>query len=61
MTDGELGAWVDSAARGLGLEILPGQRAEVLMNFARLASMAALVNALELDETVEPAPVFRHD
>jgi hypothetical protein len=61
MTDDELAVWVDAATRGLGLEVKPEQRAAVLMNFARIASMAALVNALELDETFEPAPVFRHD
>ena len=61
MTDDELAAWVDAAARGLGLEISPEQRVGVLANFERLATMAALVNAMEFDETVEPAPVFRHD
>jgi hypothetical protein len=61
MTDDELVAWVDAAARGLGLEISPEQRIGVLANFERLATMAGLVNAAEFDETVEPAPVFRHD
>jgi hypothetical protein len=61
MNDDEIAAWVDAAARGLGLSVSAEQRAGVLANFKRLAAMAALVNAAEFDETIEPAPVFRHD
>ena len=61
MTDDEIAAWVDAAARGLGLSVSAEQRAGVLANFKRLAAMAALVNNAEFDETIEPAPVFRHD
>jgi hypothetical protein len=61
MTDTEVAAYVDAAARAAGVAITPEQRAGVLMNFARIAAMAALVNGLEIDETVDPAPVFRHD
>lgn len=61
MTDTEIAAYVEAAAAAAGLELTPEQRPGTLVNFARIASMAALVNGLPQDETVEPAPVFRHD
>jgi hypothetical protein len=61
MTETEIAAYVEAAATAAGLALTPEQRPGTLMNFARIASMAALVNGLPQDETVEPAPVFRHD
>jgi predicted phage gp36 major capsid-like protein len=62
MTDTQTAAYVDAAAREAGLAIPPERRAATLMNFARIAAMAALVNGLDVDAaTVDPAPVFRHD
>jgi hypothetical protein len=61
MTDTEIAAYVDAAARAAGIKITPAQRPDTLMNFARIASMAQLVSGVALDESVDPAPVFRHD
>ena len=61
MTETEIAAYIDAAARAARIEITPEQRPGVAMNFARIASMAELVNTLALGEGVEPAPVFRHD
>lgn len=61
MTDAETAAYIAAAAHAAGLDIPSDAVAGTAANFARIASMAALVNALELDDTTEPAPVFRHD
>jgi hypothetical protein len=61
MTDTEIAAYVEAAARAADVEITAAQRAGTLMNFARIASMAQLVGGVALDESVDPAPVFRHD
>jgi hypothetical protein len=61
MTETATSDYVAAAACAAGIEIPPDRQAATLESFARIAAMAALVNGLALDETVEPAPVFRHD
>lgn len=61
MTDSEIAAYVDAAASAAGIEITPEQREGTLVNFARIASMAQLAGGVALDESVDPAPVLRHD
>ena len=58
MTPQEMEACVEANARAVGLAIAPEHRAGVLHYFALAASMAELVNGLELGDHEEPAPVF---
>jgi hypothetical protein len=51
-------AYVDAAARLIGLPIEPAHRPGVVLNFERIAQMAALVMEFPLPEETEPAPVF---
>jgi len=52
-------AYVESTAAAIGLPIDPAHRAGVVANLERIAQVAQVVNALELDETDEAAGVFR--
>ena len=52
-------AYVDAAAALIGLPIDPAHRPGVIVNFERIAQMAALVMEFALPEKAEPAPVFR--
>ena len=52
-------AYLDAAATLIGLPIDPEYRNGVVENLARIAQMAALVEAFPVPEEVEPAPVFR--
>jgi hypothetical protein len=51
--------YVDAAAMLIGLDIDPAHRPGVVLNFARIAQMAALVAEFALPENAEPATVFR--
>ena len=51
-------AYVDAAARLVGLPLDPAHRPGVVLNLERIAQMAALVTAFALPEETEPAPVF---
>jgi len=51
--------YIDAAAAAIGLPIAPEHRAGVVLNLARLESMARLVMDFPLPEEVNPAPVFR--
>jgi 1-carboxybiuret hydrolase subunit AtzG-like len=51
--------YVDTAAALIGLPIAPAHRPGVVVNFERLAQMAAVVMEFPLPDGVEPAPVFR--
>jgi hypothetical protein len=51
-------AYVDAAARLIGLPIDPAHRPGVVLNLERLAQMAALVMDFDLPEETEPAPVY---
>jgi Protein of unknown function (DUF4089) len=61
MTDNEIAAYVDAAARAAGIEITPERRAGTLENFARIAAMHSLASGVDVGDLVDPAPVFRHD
>jgi hypothetical protein len=61
MTDTDIETFVDAAAQAADFPLTAEQRPGTLVNFARIAAMAALVDGLACDETIEPAPVFRHD
>ncbi len=49
---------VDAMSRLIGLPILPGHRAGVALNLARLMVQARLVQSVVLPEETEPASVF---
>jgi hypothetical protein len=51
-------AYVDAAAKLIGLPIDPAHRPGVILNLERIAQMAALVMAFDLPEETEPAPVY---
>ena len=58
MTDAELDAYIETSAVVLGLTIAPEWRAAVRANLAATFRLAALVEAFELPDEAEPAPVF---
>ncbi len=58
MPDIDIPAYVDQAAAVIGLPIDPAHRPGVIMNFERVAGMAALVLGLPLSDTDEVAPVY---
>jgi hypothetical protein len=51
-------AYVDAAAKLIGLPIDPAHRPGVILNLERIAQMAALVMEFPLPEETEPAPVY---
>ena len=61
MQDGEFAAeaYVDAAARFVGLPLDPAHRPGVVLNIARIAQMAALFMEFPLPDETEPAPVFQ--
>ena len=54
----DLEAYVDTAARLVGLPLDPAHRPGVVLNLERIAAMAALVMEFPLPEETEPAPVY---
>ena len=54
----DIEAYVDAAAKLVGLPLDPAHRPGVVLNLSRIAQMAALVMAFPLPEETEPAPVF---
>jgi len=54
----DIEAYVDAAAKLVGLTLDPAHRPGVVLNLGRIAQMAALVMAFPLPEETEPAPVF---
>jgi hypothetical protein len=56
--DPDLGAFVDAAARLLGIAVEPSWREGVVANLAVTARAARLVAEFPLDDELEPAPVF---
>lgn len=59
MTDAQISAYVDAACALQGIALAPAERERVIAQFARFASIAEPLMALELAADVEPAPVFR--
>jgi hypothetical protein len=57
-TPDELGAYVDEAAKLIGLPIAPEHRPGVIQFLGGLLGQAALVMEFPLPEDVEAAPVF---
>jgi hypothetical protein len=55
----DLERWVDEGARAIGLPIAAEYRANVILNIERSLSIAQPLLALELDDELTPAPVFR--
>ncbi|MBN8891930.1 MAG: DUF4089 domain-containing protein [Rhodospirillales bacterium 70-18] len=58
MTDQDLDAMIDAAARALGIAIQPGWRAAVRANLVVNLRMADAVLSFPLADEAEPAPVF---
>jgi 1-carboxybiuret hydrolase subunit AtzG-like protein len=54
----DIEAFVDAAARLVGLPLDPAHRPGVVLNFGRIAQMAELVMEFPLPEETEPAPVY---
>ena len=54
----DIAAYVDSAAEVIGLTLDPAHRPGVILNFGRIAEMAALVIEFPLPDDCEPAPVY---
>jgi hypothetical protein len=52
-------AYVDVAAKLVGLPLDPAHRPGVVLNIERIAQMAALVMEFPLPDETEPAPVFQ--
>ena len=51
-------AYVIAAAQLVGLGLDPAHRPGVVLNFARIAQMAALFMEFPLPDDTEPAPIF---
>ena len=51
-------AYVDAAARLVGLPLDPAHRPGVVVNIGRIAQMAALFMDFPLPDETEPAPIF---
>ena len=50
---------VDEAAKAIGLPIAPEYRANVILQYERSVAIVAPLLAVELDDELTPAPVFR--
>ena len=51
--------WVDESAKVIGLPIAPEYRANLILNVERSLAIAQPLLAVELDDELTPAPVFR--
>jgi hypothetical protein len=58
MTDDQLDAFIAANAAALGLDISPQWRDAVRANLAVTLRMGAMVDSFEMDDELEPAPVF---
>ena len=59
MTKDEMSSYIVATAAALELPIAPEHMPGVVVNFERLAGIAAQVNAFKLAPEDEPAPVWR--
>lgn len=59
MTEDGMRAYIVASAKALDLPIAPAHMPGVMLNFERLAAIAATVNSFELGPADEPAPVWR--
>ncbi len=55
----DIARWVDEEAQAIGLPIAPEYRANVILNVERSLAIAQPLLAIELDDELTPAPVFR--
>jgi hypothetical protein len=55
----DVASWVDEAAQAIGLPIAPEYRANVIVNLERALAIVEPLLAVELDDGLTPAPVFR--
>ena len=55
----DIARWVDEQAKAIGLPIAPEYRANVILNVERSLAIAQPLLAVELDDELTPAPVFR--
>jgi len=55
----DIAKWVDEAAQAIGLPIAPVYRANVIVNVERSLAIVQPLLAVELDDELTPAPVFR--
>ncbi len=55
----DIARWVDEGARAIDLPIAPEYRDKVILNVERSLTIAAPLLAVELDDELTPAPVFR--
>jgi hypothetical protein len=55
----DIARWVDEGAKAIGLPIAPEYRANVILNIERSLAIAQQLLAVELDNELTPAPVFR--
>ena len=55
----DIARWVDEGAKVIGLPIAPEYRANVILNVERSLAIAQPLLAVELDDELTPAPVFR--
>ena len=55
----DMAKWMDEAAHAIGLPIAPEYRANVIVNMERSLAIVQPLLAVELDDELTPAPVFR--
>ena len=55
----DIARWVDEGAKAIGWPIAPEYRASVILNVERSLAIAQPLLAVELDDELTPAPVFR--
>ena len=55
----DVGRLVDEAAKAVGLPIADQYRANVIVNYERSIAIAGPLLAVDLDDELTPAPVFR--
>jgi hypothetical protein len=55
----DIARWVDEGAKAIGLDIAPQYRANVILNIERSLVIAQPLLAVQLDDELTPAPVFR--
>jgi hypothetical protein len=59
MTDPELDAWIDAGTALLGIPIQPEWRAAIRLHLTITFGHTDTVQAFELPDDADPAPVFR--
>jgi hypothetical protein len=55
----DVGKLVDEAAKAIGLPIAPEYRDDVILNYQRSLAIVAPLLAVDLDDPLTPAPVYR--